>query len=92
MRITAEDYGLWSKRAGKMKRCLTSYTGLRLAFDITSGHHWIPPAFAGHWAETRRIRLCRNSRKCYHSVMPAKAGIQNLLKILDSVSRFACTE
>jgi hypothetical protein len=25
-------------------------------------------------------------------VIPAKAGIQNLLKILDSVSRFACTE
>ena len=27
-----------------------------------------------------------------NTVMPAKAGIQNLLKILDSVSRFACTE
>jgi hypothetical protein len=26
------------------------------------------------------------------AVMPAKAGIQNLMKILDSVSRFACTE
>jgi hypothetical protein len=25
-------------------------------------------------------------------VIPAKAGIQNLLKTLDSVSRFACTE
>jgi len=25
-------------------------------------------------------------------VMPLKNGIQNLLKILDSVSRFACTE
>jgi hypothetical protein len=25
-------------------------------------------------------------------VIPAQAGIQNLLKILDSVSRFACTE
>jgi len=24
--------------------------------------------------------------------MPAKAGIQNLMKTLDSVSRFACTE
>jgi hypothetical protein len=27
-----------------------------------------------------------------NTVMLAKAGIQNLLKILDSVSRFACTE
>jgi hypothetical protein len=27
-----------------------------------------------------------------NTVMPAEAGIQNLLKILDSVSRFACTE
>ncbi len=26
------------------------------------------------------------------AVMPAKADIQNLMKILDSVSRFACTE
>ena len=25
-------------------------------------------------------------------VIPANAGIQNLLKLLDSVSRFACTE
>ena len=25
-------------------------------------------------------------------VIPAKAGIQKLLKLLDSVSRFACTE
>jgi len=27
-----------------------------------------------------------------HSVIPAKAGIQNRLKILDSGSRFACPE
>jgi hypothetical protein len=27
-----------------------------------------------------------------NTVMPVKTGIQNLLKPLDSVSRFACTE
>ena len=37
-------------------------------------------------------RLCRNDEKCRIPVIPAKAGIQNTLKILDSVSRFACTE
>jgi len=30
--------------------------------------------------------------KVGHSVIPAKAGIQNRLKILDSGSRFACPE
>jgi hypothetical protein len=30
--------------------------------------------------------------KVVHSVIPAKAGIQNCLEILDSGSRFACPE
>jgi hypothetical protein len=30
--------------------------------------------------------------KVTYSVIPAKAGIQNCLKILDSGSRFACPE
>jgi len=37
-------------------------------------------------------RLCRNSKEAVNIVMPVKTGIQNMLKILDSVSRFACTE
>ena len=32
------------------------------------------------------------TKSAIKTVIPAKAGIQNLLKILDSVSRFACTE
>jgi len=31
-------------------------------------------------------------KKAISSVIPAKAGIQNALKILDSGSRFACPE
>jgi hypothetical protein len=30
--------------------------------------------------------------KVVHSVIPAKAGIQNCLEVLDSGSRFACPE
>ncbi len=37
-------------------------------------------------------RLFRNSKRAINSVMPMKIGIQNLLIILDSVSRYACTE
>ncbi len=37
-------------------------------------------------------RLCRNRKEAVTIVIPAKVGIQNMLKILDSVSRFACTE
>ena len=40
----------------------------------------------------RPAKLCRNSKSATNIVMPVKTGIQNMLKILDSVSRFACTE
>jgi hypothetical protein len=32
------------------------------------------------------------NKNAIKAVIPAKAGIQNLLKILNSVSRFACSE
>ena len=46
----------------------------------------------------RLAKLCRNSKSATNIVMPVntlkgtRTGIQNMLKILDSVSRFACTE
>jgi hypothetical protein len=42
-----------------------------------------------HTGEGDCVAIGENSFKI---VIPAKAGIQNLLKLLDSVSRFACTE
>jgi hypothetical protein len=38
------------------------------------------------------LKLLEPLAKVGHSVIPAKAGIQNRLKILDSGSRFACPE
>ena len=40
-----------------------------------------------------RLRDCvAIEESAINTVMPVKAGIQKLLKLLDSVSRFACTE
>ncbi len=44
--------------------------------------HWIP-VFEGVFVITKSAGK---------AVITVEAGIQNLLKILDSVSRFACTE
>jgi hypothetical protein len=39
-----------------------------------------------------RFKISEVLAKVIYSVIPAKAGIQNLFKILDSGSRFACPE
>ena len=40
----------------------------------------------------RRRDCVAIAESAINTVIPAKAGIQKLLKLLDSVSRFACTE
>jgi len=47
---------------------------------------------AGHRSFQRMIKTSEPLAELSHAVIPAKAGIQNRLKILDSGSRFACPE
>jgi hypothetical protein len=56
----------------------------RLSFqEITNVH------FLFSFRQRRWVLIADSDIK---AVIPAKAGIQQLIKILDSVSRFVCTE